>query len=49
MVSSFDRIDFSWRISGVINGLLGREGQVTVLSGACLSSIVEIVELNSCR
>ena len=49
MVSSLDRFDFSERISSVIKGLWGLDEQVTVLTGACLSSIVVRVVLKRSR
>jgi hypothetical protein len=49
MVSSLDLFAFSSRISGVIKGLCVREEHVIVLSGACLSSVVESTELKRSR
>ena len=49
IVSSLERLDFSERISSVINGLWGLDEQVTDLTGACLSSIVIRVELKRSR
>jgi len=49
ILSSLDRLNFSFRISGVINGLRGRDGHVMVLSGACLFSRVVSTELKSSR
>ena len=46
MDSSLERFDFSVRISSVMKGFRGRDEQVMVLSGACLSSRVVSVELN---
>ena len=39
--SSRERLDFSRRISGVMNGLDGVDGTDEVFVGACLSSRVE--------
>ena len=49
IVSSLERFDFSLRISSVMKGLRGLEGQVTVLRGACLSNIAESVVLKRFR
>ena len=49
MVSSLDLLDFSSMMSGVIKGLCFREEHVMVLSGACLSSVVESTELKRSR
>ncbi len=44
--SSRERMDFSRRISGVMNGLDGVDGQEVVFGGACLSRRVERVSEN---
>ena len=44
--SSRERFDFSRRISGVMNGLEGVDGQEEVFGGACLSRRVESVSEN---
>ena len=49
IVSSFDLLDFSCLISGVMKGLWGRERQEVIFSGACLSRSVEKVEENWSR
>jgi hypothetical protein len=49
MVSSLERFDFSDLIAALIKGLSGLALHVTVLSGACLSSKVEIVVLKVVR
>ena len=49
MISSFDLLDFSSMMSGVMKGLCFREEHVMVLSGACLSSVVESIELKRSR
>jgi hypothetical protein len=49
MVSSLERLDFSSRISGVMKGLCGRDEQVTVLRGACLSTVAVRVVLKRSR
>lgn len=49
MDSSLDRFDFSARIVGVMKGLCGLDGHLTVLSGACLSRIAERVVLKRLR
>ena len=46
MVSNLERFDFSVFISGVMNGLCGRERKEVVLSGACLSRSEERVVVN---
>ena len=46
--SSRERLDFSRRISEVINGLDGVDGTEEVFIGACLSSRVERVSENCC-
>ena len=46
MVSSLDRLDFSFFISAVTNGLCGRERQEVVFWGACLSRRVVRVVVN---
>ena len=45
IVSSFERMRFWWRISGVMKGLEGREGQEKDLRGAWMSRMEVIVEL----
>ena len=45
IVSSFDLLDFSSRMSWVIKGLCNRDEHVIVLSGACLSRVDERTEL----
>ena len=49
IVSSLERFDFSERISSVMKGLWGLDEQVTVLTGACLSSIELSVVLKRSR
>lgn len=49
MVSRRERLDLAARISGVMKGLCGVEGQVIVRRGACLSIKEEMTELNSLR
>ena len=49
IVSSLDFLDFSSIMSEVMNGLCVREEHVMVLSGACLSSVVESTELKRSR
>ena len=49
MVSSLDLLDFSSMMSGVMKGLCFREEHVMVLSGACLSSVVDSTELKRSR
>ena len=44
--SSRERLDFSRRISGVMNGLEGVDGHEEVFRGACLSSRVVSVSEN---
>jgi len=46
-VSRRERLAFSARISGVMKGLAGRDEQVMVLGGACLSRRVERTVSNS--
>ena len=46
MVSSLDRFDFSFLISGVMKGLWGRERQDVVFCGACLSRSAERIDVN---
>ena len=46
LVSSFERLAFSARISEVMKGFGGREVQETVQAGACLSRRLESVMLN---
>jgi len=49
MVSSLDLLDFSSRMRGMIKGLCFRVEHVMVLSGACLSRMVERTELKRWR
>ena len=48
MDSSRERLDFSRRISGVINGFDEVDGTEEVFGGVCLSNRVERVSENCC-